>query len=299
MMRVMLLLLPNLLLLACTAPSDSDETEACTLGDVTVTGEPAPGATVTLSASAEAAWTVSHGTLSSVTGAEVEWTLPTVDDDAGISATATATGCADDQTADVQIDVQWTLAQRSVILYNPSIEGSEGVATYYGAFRGIDQLCAVPSADSTTLAGADYPVWQATVQACLDAIGPHVQYIVPVYGVPYKVSDRIVDLFYGTPVTTSLDALLSAGPASLAASEVVEHPLYREGDSMTEEYVTTLPSARCSSASTSAAARPGTWWRGSMARARTRPRRCVDRTEAAEALLGNPERDRLCGREPR
>jgi uncharacterized protein (TIGR03790 family) len=199
-----------------------------------------PGSTVTVAASGGDAgvaytWAVDAGTLSSDTGAAVDWALPAdaathVAETLDVMLTATEAGC-EARSATASVTVDWPDAARTLVVYNPSVEGSQTVADYYAAFRGIDQLCAVPASDSTTLAGADYPAFLDAVLACVTAIGDHVHYIVPVYGVPYKVSDRIADLAYGTPATVSLDALLAAGADSVSYTAVDDNPMYRDGDS--------------------------------------------------------------------
>lgn len=236
-----------LLLLACSAPADggpapdpdadsgTDADDACTFGDVIVGGAAIPGSTLTLTVSAEATWTVSHGTVAPATGSTVEWTLPT---DIAVNepeiVTAAATGC---DSATVELVADWPLAQRSVVLYNPSVEGSETVADYYGNFRGIDARCAAQAADSTTLSAAETEAFLDTVQACIDAVGPQVHYLIPVYGVPYKVADRVHDLYYtDTLVTVSLDALLVYGAAAKAFTDPIDNRVYRHGDSMAGDY---------------------------------------------------------------
>lgn len=234
------------LLLACFgppgdtgAPADTapDTDDTCVFGDVIVTGDPVPGATLTLSASADAAWTVSAGTLSATTGATVDWTLPTdIAVDEPETLTATASGCDE---VDVTVEADWPLAARTVVLYNPSLPGSEDVANAYADFRGIDAaaLCGVPAADATTLDGADFEAYAAAVQQCIDAVGPHVWFLAPVYGVPYKVSGRIADIGgTGTIVTVSLDALLFYGADGVDFAEAQYNPVYRDGDSVTGVY---------------------------------------------------------------
>jgi uncharacterized protein (TIGR03790 family) len=236
-----------LALLACSGPDaegppddsagPADTDTACIFGDIVVTGDVVPGGVLTLSAGAEATWAVSVGAVSPETGATVAWTLPTdlaVDSAEAISATAT--GC---ETATVELLADWPLADRAVVLYNPTIAGSEDVARRYAAFRGIDDagLCAVAAADSTTLAGADADAYLDAVQACLDARGPQTHYLVPVYGVPYKVADRIHDLYYTSTLTTvSLDALLVYGADAKALTDPTENQAYRRGDSSEADY---------------------------------------------------------------
>lgn len=234
-----------LFLLACTAPEDASTPDTaapapddtCVLGDVLVSGAPIPGATLTLSASADATWTVSHGSVAPTSGSEVEWTLPAdLAVDEAETVTATAAGC-EGATSSADVTVDWPLAQRTVVLYNPGVEGSLAVADYYAGFRGIDARCAAPAADSTTLSGAETDAFLDGVQACIDAVGPHVQYVVPVYGVPYKVADRVHDLYYtDTVVTVSLDALLVHGAAAKAFTEPVDNRVYRRGDSLAGDY---------------------------------------------------------------
>ncbi len=126
-------------------------------------------------------------------------------------------------------------AEMVVVVYNPAAEGSESVARAYADFRGIDDahLCAVVSTTDATLAGADYEAFAAAVFACTDEL---TAYIVPVYGVPYKVSDRIADIDGEGISTVSLDALLFFGPDSVTMSAADYNPVYRDGDSATGVY---------------------------------------------------------------
>ncbi|MBM4366596.1 MAG: hypothetical protein FJ102_10290, partial [Deltaproteobacteria bacterium] len=103
-------------------------------------------------------------------------------------------------------------ADSVVVVYNPAAEGSLDVAEAYAAFRGVSRLCAVESTTADTLAGADYPAFVDAVFACTDE---STVYLVPVYGVPYKVSDRIADISGNGVATVSLDALLFFGPGSV------------------------------------------------------------------------------------
>ncbi|MDP2315782.1 MAG: TIGR03790 family protein [Pseudomonadota bacterium] len=239
-----------LLLLACTAsdgpspPTDDtagpdtgapDTEDTCIFGDLLLGGDPVPGGTLTVSGSGEATWTVSAGTITPGPSYGAEWTLPL---DVAVhepeTLTVTATGCG---TASMDVEVDWPLAQRAVVLYNPSIEGSEVVADYYADSRGIDARCAAQAADATTLAAAETDTFLDTVQACIDAVGPQVHYVIPVYGVPYKVADRVHDLYYtDTLVTVSLDALLVYGAAAKAFTAPFDNQVYRRGDSMEGDY---------------------------------------------------------------
>ena len=223
---------------------------------IQIAGQPLPGATVELSlvldpptaGPYEIAWTVSKGTLSASTGAVVSWTVPAdvatdVPETADVTATATASTCPP-VNASATAGLDWPAPLRTVVLFDPNVPGSSDVADHYAASRGIpaDHLCAVTSPDPTTLPGADLGAFLAAVGACTAAVGPHVHYLVPVYGVPYKVSDRIGDLANAaTKVTVSLDALLVYGAAAEAMSEAVFNGLYRTGDSMTGVFEPFVP----------------------------------------------------------
>lgn len=142
-------------------------------------------------------------------------------------------GCGEVLTINPVVD--WREGDRVVLVYNPAAEGSRSVADAYAGFRGVPEtaICGVETTTEATLAGADYPAFVEAVFACVQ---PWTQYIVPVFGVPYKVSDRVGDLAYGTPATTSLDALLFAGPASADISAVNYNPAYQDGNSASGEY---------------------------------------------------------------
>lgn len=132
----------------------------------------------------------------------------------------------------------WTEAERVVVIYNPLVGGSETVALAYADFRGLSdtQLCAVATSETETLAGADYEAFVETVMDCVAAQAPEIWYLVPVYGVPFKVSDRIGDLAYGTPTTTSLDALLVFGEDGPGYERVFTNPYWARGDSLAGVY---------------------------------------------------------------
>lgn len=216
-----------------TAPVDTGEAP-CALGDLVVTGDATPGGTVTVTASEPATWTVSAGTLSASEGASVAWTFPTdIAADEAEELTVTAAACGETETLELAVD--WPETARVVVLYNPAVERSEEVARYYAAARGLDEaaLCGVEAADATTLDGALYPAYAAEVQACVDAVGAHVWYVVPVYGVPYKVTGRILDFSGDWVATTSLDALLFYGAEGVDLTEAEYNPVYRDGNSAT------------------------------------------------------------------
>jgi uncharacterized protein (TIGR03790 family) len=225
---------------------------ACGLIDaIAVDGEPIPGHDVTLQAqdagsgrAYEVDWSVPSGTLAATTGPAVGWTLDGAmalhtDAVVTITAVAHAPGCLD-ETQTLDVTVGWPDRLRTIVLYNTEVVGSEDVAVYYATFRGIpDQnLCAMTYADSTTVAGSDYPALLQTVMDCIATAGDQVHVIVPVWGVPYKVSDRVHDFGAdGHPFTTiCLDALLFFGNASLDVHEAGLNPIYQNGDSLNDTY---------------------------------------------------------------
>ncbi len=237
---------------------DAGDDRPCDLVlSVGVGGEPAPGGDVTLTTADggsgreyEVAWMASGGTLSADTGASVVWTLPTdvapdVAETFVATATATAAGCPDDvATAEVVLD--WPLPLRTVVIYstNAAAARSREVADHYAAFRGVPEthLCGVDAGGNIdVLAGSAWDDFTDAVLDCVAALGWHVHYLVPVWGVPYKV-DRAVNFFgagVGRPI--SLDSLLVYGASSDGLFASVENPLYQQGDSMTNEYDPYLP----------------------------------------------------------
>ena len=221
--------------------ADSDSGPACAVPTgISVVGELIPGRTVSFAVDAagdpgEIVWTAeSGGDDVGPIDAEGTWVIPvTLAVNQAEDVIVRATGCG--ETVELPVSLNWPEAQRVVIVYNPDVVGSEAVANVYADFRAVPDsaLCPVATTADATLAGADYPAFVDAVFACVQ---PHTQYIVPVWGVPYKVADRIGDLAYGTPVTVSLDALLFGGPASVALSAVEYNPVYISGDSTTGIY---------------------------------------------------------------
>ncbi len=166
-----------------------------------------------------------------------------VPDPAHVRAVASAPGCPD-QTVEGDVTVDWPEHLRTVVVYNPGVAESEEVARYYADFRGIpdSSLCAVASPDPVTLAGADFPLWIDAVQACIDRVGEQVHYVAPVYGVPYKVSDRVDELANPTvKATVSLDALAAFGVGGKAVTEATWSPVLREGESSLGSYQEYVP----------------------------------------------------------
>jgi len=218
---------------------------------IVVEGATIPGRDVTLSVEDagsgleyQVTWTVSSGTLSATTGASVTWTLH---DLAAIhlaqldtvTAVATAPGCEDD-TVDSDILVDWPEPLRTVVIYDPGVAGSRGVAEYYADFREIpaDHLCGVTATDTTTIPSAEWDTWLSSAMTCIDGVGEHVQYLVPVWGVPYKVSGRVdnIDITNPGKVAVSLDALLVFGRDGDELYAAIQNPLYRSGDSRLTVY---------------------------------------------------------------
>jgi uncharacterized protein (TIGR03790 family) len=238
----------TLLLLACVTRDEpvTDgvedsvmETGAdCGPGEITAEGDLLPGGTLTLRAATIARWEVSGGTLSAAQGLEVTWTLP-ADVAVNVPETLTVAATACQARVEREVLVDWPVSARIVVVYNPSADGSEDVARAYLAARGLPEeaLCGVHSADTTTLPGDALASFVSATFDCVDSVGPQVQLIVPVYGVPYKVEGRVVDIADPTlVVTVSLDALLVFGREAVQVTEAVYNPLYRDGDSVTGTY---------------------------------------------------------------
>lgn len=261
-----IVLVPLLLLTACPSTKDPDDTGEglpCPLLDlIEAHQEATPGSTLDLGIwdqnsgfpyappirEYDVHWEVSVGEVADPDAKRTTWTLPDdlavyVAETATVTATATAEGC-EPSTVDLDVAVDWPLSERVIVIYNPLVEGSLDVAEAYATFRQIpaDRLCPVEYADPVTVTGADWPTFAATVQDCIDTPGLRVQYLVPVYGVPYKVSDRIMDLAgTGAYATVSLDALLFAAEGSVSANGPIENPAYQDGDSMGGWYAPYVP----------------------------------------------------------
>ncbi len=187
-----------------------------------------PGTTVRLSLSDRGApearggtvvWSVSGGALEAAAGHTTGWKLPTDKadyDTRKLTVSAKTSGMVNcpPTTLSTEVVLSWPEPLRTVVLHNPMQDGSTDVARYYAAFRGIpdSHLCAVPYADPVTVAASDFVAFSDAVTACVSSVGTWVAYVVPVYGVPYKVAGRITDTFKSmAKVTTSLDALLAFG----------------------------------------------------------------------------------------
>jgi len=216
------------------------------LDAISVDGEPIPGRDLTLSvADGEYAvtWSVPSGTLSSKAGASVTWTLPGdvavhVAETLSVTAEASAPGC-DGASISTDVTVNWPDHLRTAVIYDTAVTGSQDVAEHYADFRDIPaaNLCGATATNTTTIAMAEFAGWLAQVTACVDAVGEHIQYLVPVWGVPYKVSGQVDDLVNGTPTTVSLDALLVFGHRGDDVFSVINNPLYQGGDSPSGTYL--------------------------------------------------------------
>ncbi len=243
-----------LLLLSCVekVPADSGGTEITCPASLLIDlpERVRPGETVALGwsidgsqAALQPEWEVGEGEV-----ADGLWTVPEdlathLDVEVSVVARAAAEGCPELQ-AEGSVAVGFEEVDRVVVLYNPAVEGSLEVAQAYSAMHALsaEALCGVESEQSVTLAGADIASFLGEVQACIDLVGPQVHYLVPVYGVPYKVSDRIDDISgSGSKATVSLDALMVFGEASATAREAVWNPLWQEGDSFAGVYDPYVP----------------------------------------------------------
>jgi uncharacterized protein (TIGR03790 family) len=243
-----------------TDPGDTDDTDvaSCDLvGALIVPFEPTwPGELVALSLvdggsgrdDISVTWEVPSGVVEP-DGLTGWWTVgsdfsPHVAETARVRAVARAPGCPD-QTVTGDVVVDWPENRRVVVVYNPAVTGSEDVARYYADFREIpdDAICAASSADTVTLPGDQFPDWIDAVQACIDAAGPQVHYVVPVWGVPYKVSGRIDEIADNSyKATVSLDAVAALGATNgKAATEAIWSPVMREGSSIDGTYQEYVP----------------------------------------------------------
>jgi uncharacterized protein (TIGR03790 family) len=254
-MRLVVLLLG----VACApaAPETGDtagEPVACELAEsLRVEGDAIPGETVRLvavdlDAAATIAWSVATGRLSAPSGASVDWTLP---DDVAVdvsttlpfSALASAPGCLD-QALSGEVVVDWPERLRTLVIFNPEVPRSEEVARAYATFRGIpeERLCGVSSARDTTIDAAAYPAFVDAAKACIEAAGAHTTYVVPVWGVPYRVAGIISDISGGgTKATVSLDALLVYWWQARGMRQALWSPLWRTGDSKAGAYDPYVP----------------------------------------------------------
>ena len=213
------------------------------------TGEERPGAELTLSLDGVAVGDAWVGLLDGTPLDSPYVTLPAEpavhqDHTVTLGAELTRPGCADLVEVTEELTYGWADSDRVLVLYNPDAEGSEDVARAYVEARELPpgRTCPIASTDGHTLDGADYDAWLDEALACVALVGPQVHYLLPVYGVPYKVSGRIEDLSGdGRIVTVSLDAMLALGEASRTATGVVENPIFQLGSSATQDWDPYVP----------------------------------------------------------
>ena len=104
------------------------------------------------------------------------------------------------------------------------------------------RICAVSAGSDTEISSSEYLDFYDTVSECITVAGPQIHYLVPVYGVPYKVGGKIADITgSGSLATVSLDAVLALGSRGRDAEEAMYNPLYQEGDSMAGSYAPYVP----------------------------------------------------------
>jgi uncharacterized protein (TIGR03790 family) len=214
--------------------------------EISLEGDAIPGQELRLSAStsapAEARWSVDVGSIEGELWAIPADAAPFLDVVANLQVEVEAEGCLP-ESASLQVEVGHPMANRVVVLYNPGVEGSAEVAEAYAAARGLGphQLCALESSDPSTVGVEEAHALLAGAEACAEAVGPQVLYLVPVWGFPYKVSGAILDFGSGLATTTSLDALLFFGERASRYTEARYNPIYQEGDSMAGVYAPFVP----------------------------------------------------------
>lgn len=236
--------------------NDSGVNTTCAVASaVEIQGTAAPNQTVKLTVKDSGsgrdytvAWAVSVGTVTPMSGKIVDWAIPkdvAIDGPQTVTVTATVgvMGC-DPQDLSLDVKLDWTDAQRTIVLYNDMMGPSKSVADYYMQFRNIpmDHACAMSAMTMDAIDDTTYGKVLDKVLACRDAIGKHVFYIAPVWGVPYMVSGKIDDL--GNPqnkATVSMDALLVYGERSRTLTANVKNPLYQTGTSITSKYNPCVP----------------------------------------------------------
>lgn len=222
--------------LGCVEEQHDADTE-CLLGSIAVEGDAIPGEVLTLRAENAERWILPDG--SEVRSEEVEWMVPeelAVDGPEILSITAE--GCDESITASVEVDYpeDW----RTVVVYDPASSDSEKVARAYQAFRDVpaENMCPVSTTTSVEIGAEEFASFVDLVLACTS---PWTHVIVPVYGVPYRVSGQVTDFYSGALVAVSLDALLFFGAAAPEQDSWTRNPIYQEGDSSTQTYDPWVP----------------------------------------------------------
>ena len=233
-----------------TAPPDSDPPDCAASAEIVLDADPVPGTIVTVTL--ETTGNVTGWTWAPVDGMTeaagvLTWVVPTdlavhLDEVVTLAATVEVEACPSFEV-ETTVTVGHPDTNRVVVVYNPSADGSEAVARAYADFRGLDegQLCGIASEATTTLDGADAAAWLGELQACIDGWGAWTWYVVPTWGVPYKVSGLIDDIGYGHKVTTSLDALMVFGAEGAGYDTAIYNPAYQDGDSMAGTYDPYVP----------------------------------------------------------
>src|SRR5581483_7791198 len=236
--------------------NDSGMSTTCAVASaVEIQGTAAPNQTVKLAVKDTGSgrdytvqWSVPVGTVTPMNGKTVDWAIGkdvAIDGPQTVTVTATVSvmGC-DPQDLSLDVKLDWPDAQRTIVLYNDMMGPSKSVADYYMQFRNIpmDHACAMSAMTMDAIDDMTYGKVLDKVLACRDAIGKHVFYIAPVWGVPYMVSGKIDDL--GNPqnkATVSMDALLVYGERSRTATANIKIPLYQTGTSITSKYNPYVP----------------------------------------------------------
>ena len=173
------------------------------------------------------------------------------DDTSVVGPTDSPSDSPADSPMDTQADsgdsdppVSITEGQRVLLIYDPGVDGSLEVAQAYAAFREVpdEQLCGVEATTTSTITSEEFGTWVPQVQACIDAVEHDLHYLVPVYGVPLRVSGHIEDIAgTGSMATVSLDALLFLGEVAVGIETAIYNPAWRSGDSMAGSYEPYLP----------------------------------------------------------
>lgn len=223
---------------------DGDGAPVCpTAPKIVVTGKAVPGSTVTLSIAppflGSVTWSASKGTIAPAKtsgGTTAKWMIPSdvathLAETITVTASFDSTDCASPPPLDVVVD--WPDPLRTIVVYDSARAGSKDVADAYAAYRSIppDHLCAVTTADPVSISSSDYAKVVDTVVGCAGKIGPWIHTLVPVWGVPYKVSGQVSDLADATrKVEVCLDELLVFGAASKSITAPTVNPYFQGSD---------------------------------------------------------------------
>ena len=154
-----------------------------------------------------------------------------------LHATVTARGCLAEDTS-WSVPAFWSESERVMVLYNSAISRSLEVASRYADFRELkkEQLCDVNVPYADTLPASAFVVLFNRYRNCLYDLGNHITYVVPVYGVPYRLDGRIKDYTTNEPTVTSLDSLLMFGMSADAFDTPVVNPLLLEANTAEQTY---------------------------------------------------------------